>query len=72
MTEPKTLAKSLHTLTVLVRLAGHIRAATNDRDGVWMTEAAALRQALDILGLPWGIEADPHGIIAKALAQLKA
>ena len=62
----KPLAKSLHTVTVLVRLtrALHER-RTNPRD----TTGHALALAMDILGLTG--QPDVHNLIGQALKQLR-
>ena len=65
-TKSATLAKSLHTVSVLVnvaRLAGAATGNTQKRD-----PAACVRCALIALGYDGA--ADPHGLAAKAVAQL--
>lgn len=68
MNEPKTLAKSLHTITVLQRVA----LALTDRDP-WMTSASAIDAALAILGYGHCADGsnDPHDLVGKALARLE-
>lgn len=58
----KSLAKSLHTVTVLVRLARMIRETRPCSNG------AAVAEALRVLGYD-GAD-DPYGLAAVALAQL--
>ena len=60
MTKP--LAKSLHTVTVLVRVAKAL-----NRDNVW-SNGMALDLALDALGL--ADLPDSYGLAAQALKQL--
>ena len=61
----KPLAKSLHTVTVLVRVAKALHERrTNPRD----TTGHALALALDILGLS-GMP-DTYGLVAAAIKQL--
>lgn len=55
---PKTLAKSLHTVTVLVNVARHLEKTQGL--GSW----AALLEAAIILGL--GEMTDSHGLLAQA------
>lgn len=60
----KPLAKSLHTITVLVNVGLLIQRTRNE------TAESAIQSALIELGY---LDAeDPYGLAAKALAQLKA
>lgn len=59
----KTLAKSLHTVTVLVRFANFIQRTKNE------TAESAIRSAMIELG--HGDSPDDYGLAAAALAQLK-
>ena len=61
-TNPKPVAKSLHTISVIVQVA------RNERQRENLTNKAAIEEAMGILGLA-GRE-DPYGLAAKALAQL--
>jgi hypothetical protein len=60
----KTLAKSLHTVTVLVRVAKTYM----HNEGYSPTDALA--KALQDLGYPDDETLDPHGLVDAALAQL--
>jgi hypothetical protein len=60
----KTLAKSLHTVTVLVRIAKTYM----HNEGYSPTDA--LIKALQDLGYPDEETRDPYGLIDKALEQL--
>lgn len=64
-TRTKTLAKSLHTVSVIVNVARH-EMNTNPRqpDADW-----AVRIALNVLG--YADAADPYGLAATALKQLE-
>lgn len=57
----KPLAKSLHTITVLTRLARHFMRECE-------TAEEAMTDALCVLGLDQA--PDPYGLRAKALAQI--
>ena len=59
----KPLAKSLHTITVLVRVARDIQKRHPERDAF-----SAVYAALDILGLDDSI--DDHGLVSATLKQL--
>lgn len=61
MTKP--IAKSLHTITVLVRVARDIKARHPERDTF-----SAVYAALDLLGL--GDMPDDHGLVSATLKQL--
>lgn len=58
-----TLAKSLHTVSVLVSVAQFVLDTTQDGDRDY-----AVATAVDMLG--YGGAADPHGLAAKAVAIL--
>jgi len=58
----KTLAKSLHTITVLVNVAKHVRPQA-------LSNAAAVALACNILGLAGMV--DTYDLCNKALAQLE-
>ena len=60
----KPLAKSLHTVTVLVRVALEIR----KRQFPPLPADAAMERALDILGLTG--QPDSYGLAAQAIKQL--
>lgn len=62
----KSLPKSLHTVTALVRLAAYFV----DKYCGDMTPEDALTEALAVLG--YGEAQDPYGLAAAALKQLKA
>ena len=69
--KPKSndLPKSLHTITAIVRVARLIfdtAAKANDP----ITKAGAVEEAVAALG--YATASDPHGLAAKALAQLSA
>lgn len=64
MTTDKPLAKSLHTITVLVRIAGYLKATSNTP----CSDETAVYSALVILG--YTDAPDPHGLRAAALKQL--
>lgn len=66
MTDPKPLAKSLHTLSVVVRLACNLAVTRG------LSSASAVAQALVILDLPQSPDMDPHGIVEKAIEQVRA
>lgn len=59
----KPLAKSLHTVSVLVKLSRFIQEATSLKDN-----EASLKAALVVLG--YDTSADPHGLAEAALKQL--
>ena len=59
-TNPKPIAKSLHTVTVLVQVARHLM--------VRLDEQEAMQEAMIILGL-FGRD-DPYGLEAAALKQI--
>ena len=59
----KPLAKSLHTVTVLVRVALDIQKRNPDRDSF-----SAVYAALDLLGLD--DSNDDHGLVSATLKQL--
>ena len=61
----KPLAKSLHTVTVLVRLARHVDSTETGFLG-WHERVT---RALEILGYPNDTQ-DPHGLVQQALKQL--
>lgn len=61
--ERSQLAKSLHTVTVLIRVAQHLLAAS-DIDG----PENAVQEAARILGYEGA--PDPYGLVAKATAQM--
>jgi hypothetical protein len=64
MSTTKPLAKSLHTVTVLVRVAIHLKRSNPElRD-----ETALVYSALDILGLSGQL--DTHRLAAQAIKQL--
>ena len=63
MTKP--VAKSLHTVTVIVQLAKFCRGVTVFGDDL---NARAVDYAMDMLGLSG--RPDPYGLREKALAQL--
>lgn len=58
----KPLAKSLHTVTVLVNVAKHLR------HGGTLDATVAVQQAADILGL--GGMPDSYGLIAQAVKKV--
>jgi hypothetical protein len=60
----KPLAKSLHTVTVLVRVAKTIR----EYEGFQINNVLAVDMALDVLGL--ADLPDVHGLAAAAIKQL--
>lgn len=60
----KPLAKSLHTVTVLVRVALEVR----KRQFPPLPADAAMERALDILGLTG--QPDSYGLAAQAIKQL--
>lgn len=60
----KSLAKSLHTVTVLVRIARDIQARDSNRGSF-----GAVYAALDLLGL--GDAPDDYGLAMQAIKQLK-
>jgi hypothetical protein len=62
-----TLAKSLHTVSVLVNIAAQRMESTPN-----LTAAQAVHMALVTLGYAAGsdVAADPHGLVAKAIALL--
>lgn len=60
----KPLAKSLHTVTVLVRVAHEVR----NRQFPPLPADAAMGRALDILGLTG--QPDSYGLAAQAIKQL--
>lgn len=63
MTNPKPIAKSLHTVTVIVQVArGFIETGS--------TPGGAVEAAKDVLGLAG--RPDPYGLAAAALKQLTA
>lgn len=61
---PTPVAKSLHTISVLVNIALHF--VVNDK----ITQQRAMDRTMVLLGL-WG-RPDPHELYAKAREQLKA
>ena len=61
----KPLPKSLHTVTVLVKVAELIY-AQNDVHG--LDKEGAVANALRILG--YSVDNDPHGLAAAAIKQL--
>ena len=65
----QTLAKSLHTVSVLVNVARHFQHLAR-YEGQDMTADYAVESALGILG--YADAADPHGLAAKAVAILEA
>jgi hypothetical protein len=66
---PATLAKSLHTVTVLVNVARHHMAVVRHMypDGA-CPPSAAVQTALILLG--YSDASDPYGLAARAVAQL--
>lgn len=61
----KPLPKSLHTITAVTRLASHLWHVDDE-----LTPEQAITSALGILGYDYAWVPDPHGLAAKALAQL--
>jgi hypothetical protein len=61
----KPLAKSLHTITVLLRVA-----ELHQKMNAGMPAADAMKRTVDVLGYT-GAE-DPYGLVATALKQLEA
>jgi hypothetical protein len=66
VTKPKALAKALHTVTVLVRVAQHVMLTNKEVDEA----SEALDIALQILGYDADNCPDKDGCYAKARAQL--
>lgn len=64
----KTLAKSLHTVTVLVRVA---ELFYKPGDKAWNAEDA-VASAMKALGYPDDETLDPYGLAAAALKQLSS
>lgn len=60
--QAKTLAKSLHTVTVLAQVAKHLRQART------MTVLESVLEAAEILGL--GEMTDTYGLIGQAIKKL--
>lgn len=63
MSTPRTLAKSLHTVTTLSNVARHYRATH-----AGCTAHDAVRAALSIIGYDERTTIDPHDLIARAVA----
>lgn len=61
----KTLAKSLHTVTAIVRVASHLKELDSS-----VSNEAAVHEALDILGYPNDATLDPYDLTGAALKQL--
>lgn len=65
-TKTKTLAKSLHTVTALARVAEYIKKTTT---GVELSNKGAIARALDLLG--YADAADPYDLAGKALKAME-
>jgi hypothetical protein len=67
-TTTKPLAKSLHTVTVLVRVAQHLQ--NSEPAPARPNNETAVDEALDLLG--YGKSPDTYGLAAAAVRQLDA
>lgn len=65
-----TLAKSLHTVSVLVAVARHVM-DPGRADGLTLDPAYAVGRAMDILGYDSADMSDPYGLQARAIAALR-
>ena len=65
----KPLAKSLHTVTVLVRYSQRLRAASLMRGIQPADWSVYVNEALEVFG--YANAADPYGLAAAALKQLR-
>ena len=65
----KPLPKSLHTVTVIVRVALSVQRAMFDRPLPIPTDIEAINTALEILGID--SMPDDHAIVAQCLKQLQ-
>jgi hypothetical protein len=64
-----TLAKSLHTVSVIVNVARHYAESVQLRTGASVDASGAVAAALCILGYDGA--ADPYGLAARAVLQLR-